>query len=290
MTSEFYIFCYHMIGDIPNNAKNSSLYVSKRDFTLQLNMLKKKGFNFITLSEFFKIYHSLNEKSYIDASYNNNANKDYKIFQKFNFPMHLFDKFKSLYIKTKVSNKTYKKGNCDYYAIITFDDGYESVYKNAFNILKENEAKATVFLVSDLINGLNEWDIKKGGVPAPLLTTEQIKEMICYGIEFGAHSRTHKNLTNISYNEVCKEIIGSKNIIENMFNINVNFFAYPYGHFNQIIKGVVEKAGFLGACSTKPGLIKENIDDFFELTRVSMTNSYKFRLKYFLKNKLFLKS
>ena len=42
--------------------------------------------------------------------------------------------------------------------IITFDDGYENIYKLAMPILNEFNQKATCFIVKNQINGFNLWD------------------------------------------------------------------------------------------------------------------------------------
>lgn len=56
---------------------------------------------------------------------------------------------------------------------ITFDDGYASVYENAFPLLKDNEAPATVYLISSVMDNnslvwVNELNalLRGGGAPA----------------------------------------------------------------------------------------------------------------------------
>ena len=41
---------------------------------------------------------------------------------------------------------------------ITFDDGYQDFYDNAFPVLKTYKLPSTVFLVSDLVGKENIWD------------------------------------------------------------------------------------------------------------------------------------
>lgn len=285
---EFYILCYHKISDAPINAKYPGLYVSEKVLDFHIKTLKRKGANFVTLTEFEKIYSSLYSNKFINSSklkfYNLfNAINNFKIIKRPGLFAYLTDNLKLILAKKKMFTR---KKNSKSYVIITFDDGSESVYKNAFQILKSNDIKATIFVISDLISGLNEWDIKNGEIADRLLSHEQIREMVEYGIEIGAHTRTHPYLTAMPPDKAYNEIIESKKNIENIFNIKVNFFAYPYGDFNAAIKKAVKKADFLGACSTKPGIVEANAD-FFELHRIDMKwNTYLFKLKRLIFNRI----
>ena len=42
--------------------------------------------------------------------------------------------------------------------IITFDDGYESIYQNAFPILKKYNFMAVVYIITDYIGRFNLWE------------------------------------------------------------------------------------------------------------------------------------
>lgn len=280
--SEFYILCYHKIGDVPKNTKYPGLYVSEKNFNSHINILKTNGFNFLTLTEFEKIYKSLHYNKFINTSISGVCSKtdSFAINKKADLFNYFLDSLKLISTKRKIfKKKACIRNNHKKYAVITFDDGSESLYKNAFKILKSNDVKATIFIISDLIGGINEWDTKNGEVTDRLLSQEQIKEMAEYGVEIGAHSRTHPHLTEIPLEKTNDEIVCSKKKIENLFDIKVNFFAYPYGDLNKAIKNIAEKAGFIGACSTKCGIVKNNAD-FFELPRIDMRwNTYLFKLK-----------
>ena len=47
--------------------------------------------------------------------------------------------------------------------ILTFDDGYESVYENAAPIMDQFGFTGTVFLISKYIGKENHWDVNLGG-------------------------------------------------------------------------------------------------------------------------------
>ncbi len=243
---KFIILLYHKIGKYPQNAKFPGLYVTEEDFDKQIKYLKSIGYAFLTLSE-------------LKAAY------DY-------------------YFKTDKSaslNLTNLTGEKEKYAAITFDDGSKSVYSGGLKVMRNNGVKATVFMVSGLVGGVNEWDIKNGENKDEMLNSFELKEMAEYGIEIGAHTQTHPHLTQILPEEAFREISISKKNLEDLFGASINFFAYPYGDYNGETEKLVEKAGFYGACITKTGIVKREAD-FFALKRVAIrhnTNFFKFKRK-----------
>ena len=114
--------------------------------------------------------------------------------------------------------------------IITFDDGYKSVYDYAYPIMKKYGFKGIIFLITDKI----ENDTSK-----MYMNKDQINELIKEGWEVGSHTITHPKLNSISIEDISDEIKGSKDILEKMFGIKVLSFAYPYGLFNKKILDLV---------------------------------------------------
>lgn len=132
---------------------------------------------------------------------------------------------------------------------ITFDDGFENVYRHAMPVLAEYGFAATVFLVSDYCNRTNDWPGQSAYVPRlPLLRWSQVREMAVLGIQFGAHTKTHPNLTGLSAVAYREEIIGSQKAIEDHVQHRVDAFAYPYGAYDSLTCGVVREH-FAVACS-----------------------------------------
>lgn len=153
--------------------------------------------------------------------------------------------------------------------VITFDDGYENTYSEAFPILKQFGFKATIFLITDYCGRMNDWPGHSASIARrPLLSWPQIKEMHKHGVEFGAHTSSHPDLSKLSIQEAEREIIKSKEQIEDKLGVETEFFAYPYGKYNPGVKEIARKH-FLGACSTKLGKAGAN-SDLHMLKRVDM--------------------
>lgn len=83
-----------------------------------------------------------------------------------------------------------------------------------------------------------------------MLSWEEIKEMSENGIEFGAHTLTHPELTRMPLWEAKEEIERSKREIEEKLGKPVISFAYPSGLYNEEVVELVRRAGFLCAVTT----------------------------------------
>ncbi len=155
---------------------------------------------------------------------------------------------------------------------LTFDDGYQNFYSQAFPALKKHNFTATVFLITDFCGGYNDWPGNlKTLERSRLLSWNEIRELSQDGIEFGAHTQTHPNLTKISEKQVYTEMSASKNIIEDKLGTEVMNFAYPYGKYNYQIKNITGEL-FKSACSTNLGKVNQK-SDLLSLKRV---DSYYF--------------
>ena len=127
------------------------------------------------------------------------------------------------------------KGLPDKHVLLTFDDGYADLAEHALPVLRRYGFGAVVFIVTGLVGGTNAWDEARGSATHRLLTAEQIRYWATQGIEFGAHSRTHADLTTLSAEELAKEIVGGRDELANLLGSPVTSFAYPYGAYNQTV-------------------------------------------------------
>jgi len=138
--------------------------------------------------------------------------------------------------------------------VITFDDGYEDNHTNALPVLRSNKMPATVFLVSRFVGQTNVWDRAGPLAHRRLMNWAQIQEMAQLGIGFGAHSQTHAALTGMDPDNAIKEIVRSREEIEQELPHPVTAFAYPYGLHDIEVQRMVEEAGYSLGCTVDPGL------------------------------------
>ena len=145
--------------------------------------------------------------------------------------------------------------------VITFDDGYRSVYEQAFPVLQRHGLSATVFLTvgeegrtrpGDQLPSLNGY---------PMLTWGRIVEMHRHGIAFGAHTLTHPDMTRLPVDRMQREVSRSKAVIEEALGAPVSCFAYPYGRYDERSRDLVRRH-FTCACSDRLGLITVKSDPY----------------------------
>ncbi len=172
--------------------------------------------------------------------------------------------------------------------ILTFDDGYQDNYYLAFPLLKKYNFKAVIYLVTQETE--NVWGIKEGEPQLPLLTNKMIKEMLNYGIEFGAHTQHHLAVNEIPVEQAKTEIYNSKKDVEAIIQQECVSFAYPFGGINPEVKKMVKQAGYQFAVSTNTGP-DFFTGDLFQIKRIDIgprTNILSFKNKtsgYYFKRK-----
>lgn len=140
--------------------------------------------------------------------------------------------------------------------LITFDDGYEDNYQNAYPVLKQMGLKATIFVVTDFMNG------KKG-----YLTWAQCREMEKHGITVESHTVDHKSMTDLSDDQLRKELTDSKAAAEKELGHPVSYIAYPTGAYNLHIADLAKDAGYRAAFTIKYGNV-DGASNVYAIERV----------------------
>ncbi|HEY2922831.1 MAG TPA: polysaccharide deacetylase family protein [Candidatus Binatia bacterium] len=161
--------------------------------------------------------------------------------------------------------------------VITFDDGYHSVYRYAFPVLQRYGFSATVFLTVGQNGKKVESERLSEMSDRSMLSWGEIKEMHRSGIAFGAHTLTHPDLTRLRCERVEAEVVGGKAVIEDALGAEVISFAYPFGCYDNQCREIVSRH-FICAFSDKLGLVGANSDPY----AIERVDSY-----YLLSERLF---
>ncbi|MCC5636469.1 glycosyltransferase [Nostoc sp. CHAB 5844] len=155
--------------------------------------------------------------------------------------------------------------------IITFDDGYQDFADYAWPLLKQYGFSATVFLVAEAIGGTNHWD-SYYGEELPLLDWSEIRQLQDEGVEFGAHSVTHRHLTSLSVAEVVQEAVRSRSILHQGLGHTPTAFAYPYGDTDSAVQHLIGACGYTFGLSCKSGFSRFP-DSLLALPRIEISGT-----------------
>jgi peptidoglycan/xylan/chitin deacetylase (PgdA/CDA1 family) len=131
---------------------------------------------------------------------------------------------------------------------ITFDDGFASTAEVAAPMLAERGLPATVFCVAGRLGGANDWPSQPRSCPKLRLASAQaLSEMHASGLALGCHGADHEPLVNLDDARLRREILDSREMLEQAVGAPVGWFAYPYGVASADAQALVERA-YAGAC------------------------------------------
>lgn len=121
---------------------------------------------------------------------------------------------------------------------VSFDDGYESVYEEAFPVLKAFSIPATIFVPTAFVGGDNSWN-HRASVRENHLTWRQLRELQENRWEVGHHTHRHYNLLALQDHEIEEEMKEANSVFAEELPIAPATFAYPYGKVDQRVAGVI---------------------------------------------------
>lgn len=172
-----------------------------------------------------------NEDEWNEPEYSITAHSFIQLIKKYISDGYNFKEVNQIFQGTKNNN-----------VFITFDDGYKGVYEYVYPICQKYQIPFCVFITIEYID-------KKG-----YLGRDQLIELSnCKLCTIGAHTISHPKLRYLNDEDISKEVVESKRLLEKIINKNVDVFAYPYGSVyavdNRSIEAV-KNAGYNIAFST----------------------------------------
>lgn len=172
--------------------------------------------------------------------------------------------FDFLSLRDLLLNKKVKKG-----VLLTFDDAYLDFWGKALPIFMELKVRSVIFVPVALVGSYNQWDYDRIRIKKPIMNWEHIKELHSLGFEIGSHSLTHPYLSKIDPQKAWEEIYTSKVILEDKLGTEIKAFCYPYGDYSQQVRGMVQRAGYSIAFTTRHGSFEES-ENLFEVRRITI--------------------
>lgn len=169
-----------------------------------------------------------------------------------------------------LANNNYQTVDFDYFSypykmdqkpiIVSFDDGYQDAYTDAYPVLKKYKLMGVFYIIISKVgtSGYLDWDM--------------IKEMQKNGMKFGSHTVGHPDLRNLSDEALTNEIKNSKETLEQELQTNITDFCYPSGKYDDATISKLKEIGYKTAVTVENGTASEKTD-LFEIPRKRIQNS-----------------
>lgn len=105
--------------------------------------------------------------------------------------------------------------------IVSFDDGFRTVYQNAYPIMKKYSIKGNIYLPTQYIDNNDHF-----------MTWKMIKELSLDGFEMQAHTHNHIDIRTLTEEKMKDEINKSNELFNKYLGYTPKAFCMPFGVFN----------------------------------------------------------
>lgn len=170
--------------------------------------------------------------------------------------------------------------------LITFDDGYESFYSQAFPVLKEYNFPSVNFVITGRLRDTTE---RKRENMTPPLTFTEIEEMRRSGlVEVASHTYSlHEQAVQNEWGEpgpdtapvymedlkrvenekeyrdrLYVDFMMSRVALSDLVHQQIDTISFPFGYATETIVEIAKQAGFKYAFSTEHGVVREGTDPY----------------------------
>jgi peptidoglycan/xylan/chitin deacetylase (PgdA/CDA1 family) len=117
----------------------------------------------------------------------------------------------------------------------TFDDGFEECYTVIAPTLEKYGCNAAFFINSNYIGSANDYQAvfhkRINTFTKKPMNWDQVVDLHNRGHIIGSHTLDHLNLAELNNQEIEKQIIINKQILESKLNYECDYFAWTYGQF-----------------------------------------------------------
>ncbi len=140
--------------------------------------------------------------------------------------------------------------------VISFDNGYDSQYANALPVLHR-------------LGWVGVENIQLTGLPPSQggLTTDQVRALIAAGWELDTQGISHADLITLDPVQLRYQVATARQALQRRYDVPVNWFCYPSGHYDATVIAAVQAAGFAGSTTVIPGWASGS-SDLYRLPRL----------------------
>lgn len=146
--------------------------------------------------------------------------------------------------------------------VVSFDDGFASVFERALPVTAALEVPATVFVPTSYVasplamqwSSLDRWAGTPHEDELRCMDWEALRGLVEAGWEVGSHTDTHAKLTELSDAELDAELSESKRRCEEGVGQPCETLAYPFGAHDRRVMERARAAGYAAAVILDGGL------------------------------------
>jgi peptidoglycan/xylan/chitin deacetylase (PgdA/CDA1 family) len=135
--------------------------------------------------------------------------------------------------------------------VLSFDNGYNSQYTQALPVLKR-------------LGWVGVENIQLSGLPPSQggLGEDQVKGLLAAGWELDTQGFSHADLPTLDAQALHYQVASARSVIQHRYHVQVNWFCYPSGHYNNTVIEAVRAAGYQGSTTVVPGWARPNGDPY----------------------------
>jgi len=148
--------------------------------------------------------------------------------------------------------------------LVTIDDGFLSVYREALPVLRRYRIPAVAFVPAGEIGhddrASSRWS---DGLPERRLTWSELLALGDAGLRIGSHAWTHRSLARMSAVEMREQAECSRAVLERNTGQRVTAFAYPFGtraDYSAATTAAVRDSGYTCAFTSQHGAVRPGAD------------------------------
>lgn len=171
-----------------------------------------------------------------------------------------------------------EKGNKKSCFSISFDDGYASVFEDAFPILRSLNLPAMVYVNTGWIGHQDRIasNSSLGHYPGEFfMSWDEVRTLAENGWVIGSHGVDHLDLTAVDDEQLFYELAHSKKTIERHLKNECKHFAFTWGRYSRKVQDAVKRAGYQTAASAIHGPLQYS-SDLFAMPRIDISTQYSF--------------
>lgn len=169
------------------------------------------------------------------------------------------------------------------HAAVTFDDGFESVAKNALPELSKRDIPCMLFIPSGYLGKAPGWAMAEDDPDRKerVMTGEQLRDIESDDVVMASHTVSHPRMTDLSPSDMRYQLEESKRTLEQELGHPITLFSFPHGACHPELIEMARETGYERVYSITPKLALLT-DDEYVTGRVSIGLDDR-PLEFFLK-------